>query len=245
LARVVFIWAFFDEVVFSGLFYGFLCGEFGRLQNPTFAPFLLTATHSEANFWLLPCIFLARYALRLIYEIKRCCQSEFLIRFRQVQSNNCSTMLKNKLLCITKASFLTLALVAVTFEAPAQKPKKNVATRDQARTCLTQEQEIATLKTKGDNNQRTNLAMVKEAQEGSKALDELQAKVDKADQQQVDDFNAKTREHNAFVASVNQQAATMKSDSERYISVTAKFNLDCTNLIVTAADRKAIANEKK
>jgi hypothetical protein len=145
----------------------------------------------------------------------------------------------------TIGCFIVWLMVALSFEVSAQKPKKNIATRDQARNCLTQEQEIATLKTGGDNNQRTNLAMVKEAQERSKALDELQAKVDKADQQQVDDFNAKTREHNAFVASVNQQAANMKADSEHYTSVTTKFNADCTNLIVTAADRKAIANEKK
>jgi hypothetical protein len=141
--------------------------------------------------------------------------------------------------------FTTIIAVALPFSAFAQKTKKNIATRDQARTCLKQEAEIASLRVKGDSNKQTNLSLVKESEARSKALDELQAKVDRADVQQVDDFNAKTREHNAFVATVNQQAAAMKADTENYESIRAKFNADCTNLIITGGDRKAIANENK
>ena len=141
--------------------------------------------------------------------------------------------------------FTSIISIALPSNAIAQKTKKNIATRDQARTCLKQEAEIASLKVTGDSNNQTNLSVVKDAEARSKVLDELQAKVDRADAQQVDDFNAKTREHNAFVATVNQQAATMKVDTENYESIRAKFNNDCTNLIITGGDRKAIANEKK
>jgi hypothetical protein len=149
----------------------------------------------------------------------------------------------------TPLALLTFCLVttftlALSLDASAQKSRQ-IASREQARTCLKQEAEIASLKTKGDNNKQTNLSLVKEVEGRSKALDELQAKVDRADVQQVDDFNAKTREHNAFVATVNQQAASMKADTEAYEDVRAKFNANCTNLIITAADRKAVANEKK
>lgn len=141
--------------------------------------------------------------------------------------------------------FTTIVAIALPSNAIAQKTKKNIATRDQARTCLKQEAEIASLKVKGDSNKQTNLALVKDAEARSKVLDELQAKVDRADALQVDDFNAKTREHNAFVATVNQQAAAMKADTENYESIRTKFNADCSNLIITGGDRKAIANEKK
>jgi hypothetical protein len=141
-------------------------------------------------------------------------------------------------------SLILFVPMSLPVNATAQKSKK-VATRDQARTCLKQESEIATLKTKGDANKQTNLDLVKQVEIRSKVLDELQAKVDRADIQQVDDFNAKTREHNAFVATVNQQAAAMKADTDNYESIRAKFNAECTNLIITSGDRKAFANEKK
>ncbi len=153
-------------------------------------------------------------------------------------------MRKNPFLAALTFSFTAIVAVTLPSNAIAQKSKK-IATRDQARSCLKQEAEIATLKLKGDSNKQTNLSLVKDAEARSKALDELQAKVDRADKQQVDDFNAKTREHNAFVATVNQQAAAMKADTENYESIRAKFNADCTNLIITGGDRKAIANEKK
>jgi hypothetical protein len=143
------------------------------------------------------------------------------------------------LVCLALAStFITPSI------AYAQKSKK-VATREQARVCLKQEDELGALKVKVDKNLRVNAASVKEVEARSKSLDELQAKVDKEDEKQVDDFNVKTREHNAFVDTVNQQAQAMKIDTETYERDRSKFNNECAALTVSAVDRKVIAKEKK
>ncbi len=142
------------------------------------------------------------------------------------------------------AGCFVLGLLLVSPYAFAQKTNK-VATRDQARSCLSQEENVLALKNKTEKNIQINTSAVQEAQARSKVLDDLQAKVNREDQQQVDDFNLKTREHNEFVAKLNEQAAAMKIDTENYERDRAKFNKDCTSLIIAPADRRAIAKEKK
>ena len=148
--------------------------------------------------------------------------------------------IRGALLCLAALSLHAQAQTAAP--APAGAPK--MVSRDELRTCMNAEAELATrrqaLTARNEKNKEEAAAIRTESQQ----MAEEQKKVEE-DPSRMERFNRRVKAHNARVEAANTAHAAFRSDAEALNQSLNAYNKNCGGITFRTEDREAILKERE
>jgi len=137
----------------------------------------------------------------------------------------------------------SLALVWIASSAQAQQTIK-VATRDEYRWCLDEEDRIRILDRDFGLNTREHAFKLKVLQDEIQAHVAQQADLNTTDKEAVDTFNKKLQELNARGEALNKRTDELNEQASTFNSRVASMNKKCAGMVVNSKDREAVLRER-